>query len=96
MIPSGSPETWFPTQSDARRHTLCGNTEAAATALANAKTAIDAIKTAAELNATEEEAENLCPFCHKEHKGPLGKLIQFFHKILLFFKVIFNPNKACN
>ena len=73
-----------------------GDADAVAAALANAKTSIDAIKTAAELNATEEEAENLCPFCHKEHKGPLGKLIQFFHKILLFFKVIFNPNKACN
>ena len=72
-----------------------GDADAVAAALANAKTAIDAIKTAAELDATED-AENLCPFCHKEHKGPLGKLIQFFHKILLFFKVIFNPNKACN
>ncbi|MCR5781557.1 MAG: leucine-rich repeat protein [Clostridia bacterium] len=31
-----------------------------------------------------------CPYCHGTHTGPFGGLIAFFHRILYFFRTLFN------
>ena len=36
-----------------------------------------------------EEEEDLCPYCHSTHTGPLGGFIAFLHKILYFFAHLF-------
>ena len=63
-------------------------------ALAAAKSAMDEIKTDAQLTAEEKEEEELCPFCHEKHEGFWGAFVRFFHKILNFFKLI-STKKNC-
>ena len=66
--------------------------EAVATALADAKTAIDTIKTDAELTAEEaaaeetEETEHVCAYCGEKHIGVRGWFIEYFHDILALFR----------
>ena len=33
--------------------------------------------------------QNLCPYCHKTHTGPMAGFVGFFHKIIYFFKHLF-------
>ena len=33
--------------------------------------------------------EDACEYCGEVHTGPLGKLVQFFHNLLLFFTRLF-------
>ena len=70
------------------------NVAAVKEALAAAKSAMDEIKTDAQLTAEEKEEEELCPFCHEKHEGFWGAFVRFFHKILNFFKLI-STKKNC-